>query len=71
MRLCYGWWAASYKEQSEKQLGALYDVRATSVFYTDFYAGPTALRTQPEPRACNRGQYLLLGGECSCNSGWF
>ena len=44
MRLCYGWWAASYKEQSEKQLGALYDVRATSVFYTDFYAGPTALR---------------------------
>jgi len=34
MRLCYGWWAASYKEQSEKQLGALYDVRATSVFYT-------------------------------------
>jgi len=44
MRLCYGWWAASYKEQSEKQLGALYDVRATPVFYTGFYAGPTALR---------------------------
>ena len=49
MRLCYGWWAASYKEQSEKQLGALYDVRATPVFYTvcttlASYAGPTALR---------------------------
>ena len=34
MRLCYGWWAASYREQSEKQLGALHDVRATPVFYT-------------------------------------
>ena len=33
MRLCYGWWAASYKEQSEKQLGALYDVRATPVWF--------------------------------------
>jgi hypothetical protein len=33
MRLCYGWWAASYREQSEKQLGALYDVRATSVWF--------------------------------------
>ena len=31
------WWAASYKEQFEKQLEALYDVRATtSVFYTGF-----------------------------------
>jgi len=30
----YGWWAASYKEQSEKQLGALDDVRATSVWFT-------------------------------------
>ena len=37
MRLCYGWWAASYREQSDKQLGALCDVRATtSVFYTGF-----------------------------------
>ena len=37
------------EEQSEKQLGALYDVRAMSVFYTvcttlASYAGPTALR---------------------------
>ena len=39
MRLCYGWWAASYREQSEKQLGALYDVRATSAFYAGFQRG--------------------------------
>jgi len=50
MRLCYGWWAASYREQSEKQLGALYDVRATSVwflhglYHAGFYAELTALR---------------------------
>ena len=37
MRLCYGWWAASYRKQFEMQLEALYDVRATtSVFYTGF-----------------------------------
>ena len=50
MRLCYRWWAASYKEQSEKQLGALCDVRATSVwflhglYHAGFYAELTALR---------------------------
>jgi hypothetical protein len=33
MRLCYGWWAASYRKQFEKQLEALYDVRATSVWF--------------------------------------
>jgi len=39
MRLCYGWWAASYREQFDKQLEALYDVRATPVFYTGFQRG--------------------------------
>ena len=45
-RLCFGWWAASYREQSEQQLGALLDVRATPVRSALVSnAGPTALRT--------------------------
>lgn len=58
-----GWWAASNREQSEPQLGALDDVRATpvrSVLVSN--AGPRALRTQPEVRARNRGQDPDAGG---------
>lgn len=58
-----GWWAASHGEQSESQLGALDDVRATPANSTLVSnAGLTALWTQPETKRTQPRTVPAIGG---------